>query len=86
MTLDLHAIKAHLHQTQSEPAETEWRYHTIMALCAEVEGLRKRVEEYRDAGRWVLHVVNGVSKSGDEASAEEGDAAFDSLKKLVEAP
>lgn len=55
MTLDLHVIKAHLHQTQSEPAETEWRYHTIMALCAEVERLteenaklRKTVENHRE--------------------------------------
>lgn len=41
-------------------------------------------DRLREAGRWVLHVANGIGKNGGEPRPGEYEAAIDALKEALE--
>ena len=69
--------------TNYMPAEP---YIQIDFLCAQLTAAQKREQDLVEAGKWVLNVISGVGRSGGpiDPMDDEPEAAFDSLKRLIE--
>ena len=58
----------------------------VDSLLSYLTAAKKREQDLVEAGKWVLNVISGVGRSGGpiDPMDDEPEAAFDSLKRLIE--